>query len=456
MATQFPTDLDVLVNPQPNDSVEVISHAAQHSNANDAIEALEVKVGKDNDTNPNSLDFKVKALEQGINTNQKAAVASLLTSGTHQNILVAYDSSASKINLTATYDQAETVSAIATALTAGTGITKTSSSIPPNYIGDYDNGYSYALNDVVSIPEGSPYGIVGSYFIRSGNPLNPGYPPQPGGGPNASWTLYNFSQTITIAVDTNSIATQSYVNTAISNLVDSAPGLLDTLNEIAAAIGDDANFATTITTALATKLNITDAASTYLSKADAPEVISDTTGAMFAHSGHTNVVATYDDTTNKINLSVIAQLTQEQAQDYIAPLFVHNLNPNITATYDDEANKLILETIIPPSKAIMSATAPINPSDPEIPETTGICSNVNFVYQNLLNPILGLTNCCVDATTYDTLMRNYMILYAHQEAMRLERYTEAEYFYGIIWNLFDNCGGSQRSGTLITNPCNCS
>ena len=100
--------------------------------------------------------------------------------------------------------------------------------------------------------------------------------------------------------------------------------------------------------------------------------------------------------------------------------------------------------------------APINPSDPEIPETTGICSNVNFVYQNLLNPILGLTNCCVDATTYDTLMRNYMILYAHQEAMRLERYTEAEYFYGIIWNLFDNCGGSQRSGTLITNPCNCS
>lgn len=363
MATQFPTDLDVLVNPQPNDSVEVISHAAQHSNANDAIEALEVKVGKDNDTNPNSLDFKVKALEQGINTNQKAAVASLLTSGNHQNILVAYDSSASKINLTATYDQAETVSAIATALTAGTGITKTSSSIPPNYIGDYDNGYSYALNDVVSIPEGSPYGIVGSYFIRSGNPLNPGYPPQPGGGPNASWTLYNFSQTITIAVDTNSIATQSYVNTAISNLVDSAPGLLDTLNEIAAAIGDDANFATTITTALATKLNITDAASTYLSKADAPEVISDTTGAMFAHSGHTNVVATYDDTTNKINLSVIAQLTQEQAQDYIAPLFVHNLNPNITATYDDEANKLILETIIPPSKAIMSATAPINPSD---------------------------------------------------------------------------------------------
>ena len=36
-------------------------------------------------------------------------------------------------------------------------------------------------------------------------------------------------------------------STAINNLVDGAPGLLDTLNEIAAAIGDDENFITTIT-----------------------------------------------------------------------------------------------------------------------------------------------------------------------------------------------------------------
>ena len=40
---------------------------------------------------------------------------------------------------------------------------------------------------------------------------------------------------------------------AIAALVDSAPGTLDTLNELAAALGDDPNFATTITTALAGK-----------------------------------------------------------------------------------------------------------------------------------------------------------------------------------------------------------
>ena len=50
-------------------------------------------------------------------------------------------------------------------------------------------------------------------------------------------------------------ATQSYVNTAVSNLVDSAPGTLDTLNELAAALGDDPNFATTVTHSIAGKVS---------------------------------------------------------------------------------------------------------------------------------------------------------------------------------------------------------
>ena len=51
-----------------------------------------------------------------------------------------------------------------------------------------------------------------------------------------------------------SYATQSYVGTQISNLVDSSPAALNTLNELAAAIGDDANFSTTVTNSIATKL----------------------------------------------------------------------------------------------------------------------------------------------------------------------------------------------------------
>ncbi len=43
------------------------------------------------------------------------------------------------------------------------------------------------------------------------------------------------------------------LNTKITDLVDSAPGALNTLNELAAALADDANYAATITTALGTK-----------------------------------------------------------------------------------------------------------------------------------------------------------------------------------------------------------
>ncbi len=50
-----------------------------------------------------------------------------------------------------------------------------------------------------------------------------------------------------ISVDTNVISTKAYVDQEVAALVDSAPALLDTLNELAAAIGDDENFVTTVT-----------------------------------------------------------------------------------------------------------------------------------------------------------------------------------------------------------------
>ncbi len=51
-------------------------------------------------------------------------------------------------------------------------------------------------------------------------------------------------------------ATTSYVTTQIANLVASAPSTLDTLNELAAALGNDAAFSTTVTTALGNRLRI--------------------------------------------------------------------------------------------------------------------------------------------------------------------------------------------------------
>ena len=63
-------------------------------------------------------------------------------------------------------------------------------------------------------------------------------------------------------------ATTSYVDTAITNLVDSSPAALNTLNELAAALGDDANFSTTVTNTLAEKAD--DAATTSALATKAP------------------------------------------------------------------------------------------------------------------------------------------------------------------------------------------
>lgn len=55
--------------------------------------------------------------------------------------------------------------------------------------------------------------------------------------------------------NTTKLATTAFVQAVLSSLIDAAPGALDTLNELAAAIGDDPNFAATVTNGLALKVD---------------------------------------------------------------------------------------------------------------------------------------------------------------------------------------------------------
>ena len=73
---------------------------------------------------------------------------------------------------------------------------------------------------------------------------------------SSSGVLTNGVTATTQSASDNStkVATTAYTDTAIANLVDSAPGTLNTLNELASALGDDANFSTTVTNSIATKL----------------------------------------------------------------------------------------------------------------------------------------------------------------------------------------------------------
>jgi len=64
MATNFPGSLDSFTNPSSSSTLDSPSHAAQHSNVNDAVEALQTKVGVDGSAVTSSLDYKVA--QQGL------------------------------------------------------------------------------------------------------------------------------------------------------------------------------------------------------------------------------------------------------------------------------------------------------------------------------------------------------------------------------------------------------
>ena len=82
------------------------------------------------------------------------------------------------------------------------------------------------------------------------------------------------------AISAAATAAGTAISTAVGNLVDGAPDLLNTLNELAAAINDDANYTTTITSALATKAPLASAALTGVPTA--PTAAADTNTTQIA------------------------------------------------------------------------------------------------------------------------------------------------------------------------------
>jgi hypothetical protein len=138
------------------------------------------------------------------------------------------------------------------------------------------------------------------------------------------------------SADLSGYATESYVGTAIDNLVDGAPGLLDTLNEIAAAIADDANYATTMTTALAGKQDSLTAGSNI--SIDASDVIS-VTGLQasdisdFATAAQTANIGYYDPAGS-------ASTAQSAAEDYA---------DTVAATAESNAKGYADATFVTPS-----------------------------------------------------------------------------------------------------------
>ena len=98
-------------------------------------------------------------------------------------------------------------------------------------------------------------GVITAHSTRTLTLANLGYT----GATNANYITNNNQLTNGAGYITSSAlstyATQAYVGTEIGKIVDAAPTTLNTLNELAAALGDDPNFATTIADSIGRKLD---------------------------------------------------------------------------------------------------------------------------------------------------------------------------------------------------------
>jgi len=158
---------------------------------------------------------------------------------------------------------------------------------------------------------------------------------------------------LTTPTNTNDAATKGYVDTQVTNLLDSAPATLNTLNELAAALGDDANFSTTITNSIATKLPLAggtmtgaiDMGSQKITTTSTPTNTADVTNKSYVDTQRDTRVAKTGDT-----MSGVLNMNSNT---------VSNL-PTPSAT-GDAANKAYVDSVAgSASAAASSATASAN------------------------------------------------------------------------------------------------
>ena len=164
---------------------------------------------------------------------------------------------------------------------------------------------------------------------------------------------------VTGTPDLSSYATETYVDTAVSNLVDTAPEALNTLNELAAALGDDADFAGTVTTSLAAKANTADLATvatsgSYNDLTDQPTIpadvsdLTDNTSLLGGGGGSFEAVASgslSDGSTVVLNsdgtVSVVAETGYPEGAG-TASAFESATTSYTSATFDSNSNKVII------------------------------------------------------------------------------------------------------------------
>ncbi len=236
MASNFPTSLDSFSNPSANTLQNSIqfNHATVHSNIYDAIDALEAKVGITNSQVSDSIEYRLSQIETVSGTTVVKKTESEWT--TQDPLLLNTQIGLETDTLHFKFGNGENWSEISYANITSSDL----NSSLGDYILSSDRG---SANGVASL---NSSGVIPDTEIPSSITRD-------------TELSAHASDTTNIhgIADTSLLATQSYADnaaaTAAAAIVASAPSALNTLNELAAALGDDANYATTITTSLGLK-----------------------------------------------------------------------------------------------------------------------------------------------------------------------------------------------------------
>jgi hypothetical protein len=214
-------------------------------------------------------------------------------------------------------------------------------------------GHLHSSSDISNF-NSSVSGLVNGIYAPLNNPSLIGVPTAP---------------TASSGTSNNQIASTQFVRNEISNLVNAAPTALDTLNELAIALGNDANFSTTVTNSLAQKANIS--GTSFTGSVTAPSgnfTVLQQNGVTVSVNGHTHNVSSITDFNSSIsgllpvtnitggtNISVVPNgtnftvsvsgqlgLTAEEVDDRVNSLLVPGTG--IVLSYNDNANTLTIST----------------------------------------------------------------------------------------------------------------
>ena len=187
------------------------------------------------------------------------------------------------------------------------------------------------------------------------------------GAPTNVSSFTNDAGYITSADALDSVETQALIDAAVAALVDTAPATLDTLNELAAALGDDANFATTVTNAIAALPDSSEVQAIATTLVDSAYVQARQTPQDFAYSSLTGAPTNVSSFTNDANYLDSNTVTGVIDATYINSLVTATDSAAVINIVTDTVDSAYVTARIPEIPSVtVSGTAPASPTEGDL------------------------------------------------------------------------------------------